>query len=355
MDRKVRFGERARRSGKIIGVNVVMKKPLIKPSPKVNIVISKNPQKFENTTGHGTFVEHLNNGDKNAKWVKKQIRKRCADYKNREIYPISIATGNRVCDIMCEAFAIGFGGRVITPKKWLRLKNSGLKLDNIMAYGILRGVGPIIKQVPNYFYVDHGYFNSSRYKKQIFSGYYRICHNSMWHDGSENYPSDRFDNLNVKIKKWRKNGNQIVIIPPNEPMAKHLGITNWLDHIILKLRKYTDRQLVISRKSNLPTTNPPLMSKYEQDIEKLPLNLAMNNAWAVVTDHSNAAIESIINGIPAVITNSQRRLGSIKNIENPTMNRDFLKNLAYQQWTIEEIISGQAKEHFPMISIAQQQ
>ena len=318
----------------------------------INKSMAKSPPKVNDVNSCFSFAEK---GGKDAKWVKRRIRKRYTNYKNREVYPISITTGDPICNTICEAFTAGFGGNVITTKKWRKLKNSGIKLDNIMAYGILRGVGPIMQQVPNYFYIDHGYFNKSKNKNQTFSGYYRICHNSMWHDGSGDYPSDRFDNLNIKIRKWRKHGNHIIIIPPNEPMAKYLTIANWLDHTILKLRKHTDRKLVISRKSNLPTTNPPLMSKYEQDIEKLPLNLAMNNAWAVVTDHSNAAIESIINGIPAVITNPQRRLGSIKNIENPTMNRDFLKNLAYQQWTIEEIISGQAKEHFPMISIAQQQ
>jgi len=343
-NRKVRFGELARQYGKVIGVNMAMKKPLIKPPPKTNIIISneKSQVKKDDKTG------------KNANWVRKRIRKRHAGHKNREIYPISIATGNRVCNIMCEAFTAGFGGTIITPKKWLRLKNSGLKLDNIMTYGILRGTGPIMQQIPNYFYIDHGYFNKSRNKRQTFGGYYRICHNSMWHNGDGNYPSDRFDNLNIKMKKWRKHGNHIVIIPPNKPMAKYLTITNWLDHIILKLRKYTDRKLVISRKLNLPSTNPPLVSKYEQNIEKMPLNMAMKNAWAVVTDHSNAAIESIINGVPAIITNPQRRIGSVKGIENPPMNRDFLKNLAYQQWTIEEIIAGKPKEHFPIFDAIQQ-
>ena len=318
----------------------------------INKLYQKPPAKTNIVVGGTSLAGDL--GGKDARWVKRQIKKRYANYKNREVYPISITTGDPICDIMCKAFTAGFGGKMVTAKKWQKLKKLGIKLDNIMAYGILRGIGPIMQQVPNYFYIDHGYFNKSKNKKQAFSGYYRICHNSMWHDGSGDYPPDRFNNLNINMRKWRKHGNHVIIIPPNKPIARHLENTNWLNDTILKLRKHTDRKLIISRKSNLPSINPPLMSKYEQNIEKMPLNLATKNAWAVVTDHSNAAIESIINGMPAIITNPQRKLGDIKDIEDPPTDRDFLKNLAYQQWTIEEIISGKPKEHFPILDIIQQ-
>ena len=37
-----------------------------------------------------------------------------------------------------------------------------------------------------------------------------------------------------------------------------------------------------------------------------------------------------------------RAIGSLEQIEDPPMDRSFLKNLAYKQWSREEIESGKA-------------
>ena len=81
-------------------------------------------------------------------------------------------------------------------------------------------------------------------------------------------------------------------------------------------------------------------SKYDNPIDK-----ALSNAWALVTDHSNAAVDALSEGIPVIFTNSARILGNIEDIENPPMNREFFNNLAYQQWTLEEIRSGEAWDY----------
>ena len=50
-------------------------------------------------------------------------------------------------------------------------------------------------------------------------------------------------------------------------------------------------------------------------------------------------------GVPAIFTNPARKLGSIEDVENPPMDREFFKNLAHNQWTLEEIKSGRAWEN----------
>ena len=62
----------------------------------------------------------------------------------------------------------------------------------------------------------------------------------------------------------------------------------------------------------------------------------------IVTDHSNAAMEAMIKGVPAIMTNPQRRFSCIEDIENPLLDRTILNTLAYQQWSLTEIHSGQA-------------
>ena len=53
-------------------------------------------------------------------------------------------------------------------------------------------------------------------------------------------------------------------------------------------------------------------------------------------------VDAAINGIPIICTNNNRRIGSIEEIESPIKDRNFLKNLAYNQWTFEEMRSKKA-------------
>ena len=71
----------------------------------------------------------------------------------------------------------------------------------------------------------------------------------------------------------------------------------------------------------------------------------LKNAWAFVSNHSNAGIISMIQGIPAYNTNETlKKINSIENIEIGVINYQFFSNLAYGQWTLAEIESGEAWE-----------
>ena len=43
-----------------------------------------------------------------------------------------------------------------------------------------------------------------------------------------------------------------------------------------------------------------------------------------------------------ITTSPMRKIGTLEEVESPPMDRGFLKNLAYRQWTIQEIKIGQA-------------
>ena len=62
----------------------------------------------------------------------------------------------------------------------------------------------------------------------------------------------------------------------------------------------------------------------------------------MVTDHSNSQVDALVSGIPVITTSDMRTIGSLEQIEDPPMDRSFLKNLAYKQWSREEIESGKA-------------
>jgi capsule polysaccharide modification protein KpsS len=149
----------------------------------------------------------------------------------------------------------------------------------------------------------------------------------LWNNGLEKCSSDRINSFNIKLKDWRKTGDHIVVVPPSKYMADYFDMHSWLRDIVDDIKNYTDRKIVVSIKN------------------ESPLERVLPNAWALVTDHSNAGIASLIEGIPTIFTNPSRKLGSIEEIENPPMDRSFFKGLAYQQWTLEEIRSGEAWDY----------
>ena len=58
------------------------------------------------------------------------------------------------------------------------------------------------------------------------------------------------------------------------------------------------------------------------------------------------AYEAMLNGTPSYFTDSTlRHIGKIENIENPIIDHKIFNNLAYGQWTLKEMASGEAWEH----------
>ena len=60
----------------------------------------------------------------------------------------------------------------------------------LVTYGILRGTGELFHKVKDFYYIDHGYFNSSlRFFEQgktiidSLDGYFRIVKNDFFHSG----------------------------------------------------------------------------------------------------------------------------------------------------------------------------
>ena len=70
---------------------------------------------------------------------------------------------------------------------------------------------------------------------------------------------------------------------------------------------------------------------------KEPLKLLFKDAWAFVSLQSTAGFTAMLNGVPSYFTDkSLSSIGNIKNIENPKINYDIFKNLAYGQWTLKK-------------------
>lgn len=244
--------------------------------------------------------------------------------------PIVIYTDHIINKTLCYNFAKGSNSLLCHVNKFKEYNRT------IATYGVLRGTLEVINKVKNYYYMDHGYFNQSKRNFENnrtsvinLDGYFRIVYNNFIHNGKGNWPNDRLKNLNLEILDQKKSGQYIIISEPSEIMKKVYNVPNWTNETIKSVKKYSDRELIIHNK-----------------FSKEPLNLLLKNAWAFVSLQSTAGFMAMIKGVPSFFTDrSLSHIGKIQNIENPVINYNIFNNLAYGQWTLKEIESGEAWEN----------
>ncbi len=243
--------------------------------------------------------------------------------------PIVIYTDHIMNRTLCYNFAKGSNSLLCHVNNFKEYNKT------IATYGVLRGTYEVIKKVKNFYYMDHGYFNqsvrifeNSRTNVLNLDGYFRIVYNNFIHNGEGQYPDDRLKKLNLKFLKHNKSGRYIILSEPSEVMKKIYNQKNWVNNTKKILKNFSDRELVVHNK-----------------FSKNSLDDLLKNAWAFVSLQSTAGFKAMIEGIPAYFTEpSLENINSIREIENPKINYEIFNNLAYGQWTLKEIESGEAWE-----------
>jgi glycosyltransferase involved in cell wall biosynthesis len=237
--------------------------------------------------------------------------------------------------------------------KWPGFDMSNFKQEkpDVAIFGILRGVEEILwacKELGiNYYYFDHAYFfKGHNHKANEISNIlaYRVTKNA------ENLTrivelDDVDKNRIIKYRKFTdtfrlkniKRGQRILIVPPTEAVCRYYKIDNlneWENQVRFKVKKYSDRTIVVRRK-----TDPK------------PLESDLQNAHCVITYQSTVGITSMLKGVPVICDDvSMCKPVSInfEDIEKKYIRDDDLVNkwidsLLANQFTMEEIQNGTAK------------
>lgn len=198
----------------------------------------------------------------------------------------------------------------------------------------------------DFFYIDTGYIGNLWKRKD----WHRIVKNDVQHTSPRyDLPGDRFDAITkgqefVKFQKWRKNGSNILIVTPSGKPCSFYGIDrdNWLNQTIEKLKKHTDRNIIV-RDKGLRKDRIGRKSIYNQ--------FSDDDIYAVVTYNSIAATEAIGYGIPAFTLAPNAAdafcLKDLSQIENPLYeDEEKVKKwqhwLGYCQYTPQEMWNGLA-------------
>jgi hypothetical protein len=185
----------------------------------------------------------------------------------------------------------------------------------------------------DWYYGDHGYFRRGQYFRVIRNAWQPIV-------TGETYPADRFERLHVELYPHWRDGRSIVICPNSPQYLSWWGIDaqQWIADLTA-----TFKRLAPDR---------PVITRWKTQVRERPLRLDLHEAYLVVAFSSASAVEALAAGVPVLtlapwastapmgITDPER----VNEPYYPSMaERDqFLFNLAYHQWTLQEMQDGVA-------------
>lgn len=232
----------------------------------------------------------------------------------------------------------------------------GLNPGLIFLWGILRGSDLIlreaIKQKRDFIYIDHSYFKAGHNMERPC---YRFVKNELQLTKIYDRPSDRFEELEITVKPWRKNGEYILVCPPSPSTSYFYNLSyNWLEKTLSVLNQITKKPIYVRYKPNLIdidlSKGYAVPSKTTVIEDKISLAEHFERAYCVVTFNSMVAVQAICAGVPTIVDKiscaspvSRTSLLDIHELLYPYRMK-WLYSLAYSQFYLDEIENGKAWE-----------
>lgn len=202
-------------------------------------------------------------------------------------------------------------------------------------------------------YFDMGYFNRrpSRDKGGSREGHHRLAVNG-WDTAAtmvRGCPSDRWDALEIEVRPDRPNdgAGAVLVAGMSAKAAGTHGFKpeQWETETLARVRAAGGGFEIIDRPkpANLDTAEP--------------IEAVLNRCALVITHHSNVAVDGLVLGVPCYARKGVGMLVSLSDYISPTgglmwkpsppiaERRALLADVAYAQWTPDEMRSGEAWAH----------
>jgi len=231
-------------------------------------------------------------------------------------------------------------------------EKSSLKNDDEVIRGIVKK--DIIKlaesQNKNYYYIDTGYVGNFPSSGNL-SGkkiWHRIVKNGLQHSEIRDVPSDRWEALlkqdsRLTWQGWKNYDKKILLVLPNPKATRFYDIDydQWVFETIRSIKDFSD----------LPIETRIKGTRSERGHGYSIYNAFDSGVYATVAFNSIAALESVLYGIPAFVSVpcaatplASTDLSLLSQPFKPDVEiiQKQCHNIAYGQFTIEEIISGDA-------------
>lgn len=188
-------------------------------------------------------------------------------------------------------------------------------------------------------------------------------------------PSDRWETIkktfDIPEREWKKNGKYIMLCtqPKDNWSMAQKDPYEWVDQIVGALKDITDRPLLLRPHPNHADKCAEDIAKRHPQIKIADMNrgggmfkdyrwtfleeLEASDVHCVVTHNSTAAVDAATYGVPVFMTSDlclawDIGFSDLSQIENPNYadRTQWLNNLGYANWTLEEVRNGTVWRRF---------
>lgn len=196
----------------------------------------------------------------------------------------------------------------------------------------------ILQRFPKYIYADLGYWSRDEYCRFTVGGW-----------SPEKYvrrglSDSRLKRLGIEIQPWN-DGDEIIIAGSTRKSATDhgFGYTEWEKSV-------ADRLFGLKLVYRPKPGDPDACGIRGVPIDRRPLDVSLSKAKALVTHHSNTAVDALVAGVPVHCEIGAAAAFSVplEEIDNPPRlegREQFLADVAWLQWTHAEMSSGACWKH----------
>jgi len=206
-------------------------------------------------------------------------------------------------------------------------------------------------------YIDLGYWRRKEgHGMQRWRGYHKIVADGLHPIRQLKEIGDpgpgRFQALGIPVSDWRDGDAILVAGMSGKSAATHgMAAETWERAAIEKLRDLTDREIIYRPKPSWPDARPLPGTTYSPGDQ--PLHSALARAHAVVSHHSNVAVDAIAAGLNIYVEAGAAKpmsAGSMDAVLCPVRRRSkarerLLNALAWCQWNVDEMARGEPWHH----------
>ncbi len=201
-------------------------------------------------------------------------------------------------------------------------------------------------------FVDLGYWH--RQLGGRWMGFHKIAVNARHPDAylmSNKQPQTRFNRFNIKILPWQQRGKAIIVAGMSAKSAESYALKpeEWERWAVAELQKHTKRQIIYRPKPSWKEARPIKGAAFQHIVR--PIGQALLDCHAVVTHHSNVAVDAVLAGVPAFCwrggaeSMSLQDLSLIERPYYPKHRGQWASNLAFCQWDVKEMMNGNMFRH----------
>jgi hypothetical protein len=267
---------------------------------------------------------------------------------------VYFAPHNHRSELIAKAMATGVRSTGTAADFRSSMSYSGMRdYDAVIFYGLASGLDRLFRDYRDdpqrkAVYADLGYWG--RRKRSRWDGYHKLAVNSRHPTAyfqSRKHDSKRFLEHHVQIRPWRESGRHILVAGMSAKAAAAEGLqpNEWERATINRLRQLTDREIVYRPKPNWHDAIPLEGARFDRDSDLIN---ALTGCHALVSHHSNVAVDALLAGVPCICPGgvasllSGHDLGQIENPPMPDGREQWAADLAWTQWNIDEMESGAA-------------